>query len=449
MTGAALAADFRAALDGIELIIEPALVRQKSRDFFWFSPILKPLLTGKTADLVAVPHDEAEVIRIAAACARHRVPLTVRGGGTGNYGQAVPLAGGVVLDMTRLDRVVWARPGAARLQAGITMRAADIALQAACGWELRIHPSTKRMATVGGFVAGGAVGVGSITYGQLRDRGAVLGLRVVTVEPTPRIIELRGDAVAQVTHAYGTNGIITEVELPLAPSWPWIEAVVAFADFMDAARFAQALGEAEPLVKKLVTLLAWPIPSYLTPLEPYLPSDHAAVLAIIAEPGLEPLAALAAEHRGTITLQQPAESGPAPLYESSWNHTTLHALKLDKSLTYLQVAMPVGRNLELLALVQATFGDELMLHGEFQRRQGGITNSALPLVRYTTADRLYEIVRWHEAHGMRISDPHSYQLHTKAAKVVSTDDQVAFRRHSDPLGLLNPGKMIGWEPAPH
>jgi FAD/FMN-containing dehydrogenase len=86
MTGAALAADFRAALDGIELIIEPALVRQKSRDFFWFSPILKPLLTGKTADLVAVPHDEAEVIRIAAACARHRVPLTVRGGGTGNYG---------------------------------------------------------------------------------------------------------------------------------------------------------------------------------------------------------------------------------------------------------------------------------------------------------------------------------------------------------------------------
>ena len=83
----------------------------RSRDFFWFSPILKPMLEDKRAELIVVPRDKVDVKRVAAACASHRVPLTVRGGGTGNYGQAVPLAGGVVLDMAKLDQVIWQRPG--------------------------------------------------------------------------------------------------------------------------------------------------------------------------------------------------------------------------------------------------------------------------------------------------------------------------------------------------
>jgi ABC-type nitrate/sulfonate/bicarbonate transport system substrate-binding protein len=68
-------------------------------------------------NLVVCPSDEAEIIRVARAAARFRVPITPRGGGTGNYGQAVPLAGGIVLDMTGLDAIEWARPGQIRVQA--------------------------------------------------------------------------------------------------------------------------------------------------------------------------------------------------------------------------------------------------------------------------------------------------------------------------------------------
>ena len=65
---------------------QPQKVRKRSRDFYWYSPILKRQLDHVTADAVVTPQDEAEVVAIVAACHRHKVPVTARGGGTGNYG---------------------------------------------------------------------------------------------------------------------------------------------------------------------------------------------------------------------------------------------------------------------------------------------------------------------------------------------------------------------------
>jgi FAD/FMN-containing dehydrogenase len=157
-------------------------VKRKSRDFFWYSPVLNEQLKAKFADAVVMPRDEADVIRAAAACAKARIPLVVRGAGTGNYGQAVPLEGGVVLDMTALDAIEWMRPGLVRVGAGRKMVAVDAETRPQ-GWELRMHPSTKRMATIGGFVAGGSGGIGSINYGGLREPGNIAA--VVGLETSP------------------------------------------------------------------------------------------------------------------------------------------------------------------------------------------------------------------------------------------------------------------------
>ena len=72
-----------------------------------------------------------------------------------------------------------------------------------------MHPSTKRSATIGGFVAGGTGGAGSVTFGGMREPGNILAARIVTLEETPRVIELRGDAAQKISRAYGTTGIIT------------------------------------------------------------------------------------------------------------------------------------------------------------------------------------------------------------------------------------------------
>jgi FAD/FMN-containing dehydrogenase len=439
---------FRAALEGLELVDTPALLRQRSRDFYWYSPILKRELDGKAADLIVVPHTVDEVVRVAAACARYSVPLVVRGGATGNYGQMVPLQGGVLLDMARLDRTLWIERDRGRFEAGVRLGDADQQCQPQ-GWELRMFPSTRRQATVGGYVSGGAAGVGSIRYGQLRDQGSVLGMKVVTCEATPRTIELRGADIGKALHAYGTTCIVVEVELALAPAYPWIEMVAAFDDFAVAARFAQALGEADGIFLKLDSLMAWPLPRYFRGLDEALPEGRHIVMIMAAAANVAAVQSLVRECGGDVTLERRyAESaGQPPLYEYTWNHTTLQALKVDKTVTYLQTIFPLGANVEALIASHEMFGDEVMAHAEFQRRQGRTNCSSLQVVRYTSDERLWEIVRGLDTLGIKLSNPHSYILEDKGARVLSADLQLAFKREADPQGLLNPGKMSRWTAA--
>ncbi len=74
------------------------------------------------------------------------------------------------------------------------------------------------------------------------------------------MVELRGNDVNLVHHAYGTNGLITAIEMPLAPAWPWAEAIVLFSEFMTAVRFARALAIADGIVKKLISVDGAPLP---------------------------------------------------------------------------------------------------------------------------------------------------------------------------------------------
>ncbi|MEM7524913.1 MAG: FAD-binding protein, partial [Pseudomonadota bacterium] len=84
----------KAALAHLDVEETETGLRAAIRDFFWYSPVLKDRLDHVTADFVVRPRSEAEVIEVLKTCYAHDVPVTTRGAGTGNYGQAMPLAGG-------------------------------------------------------------------------------------------------------------------------------------------------------------------------------------------------------------------------------------------------------------------------------------------------------------------------------------------------------------------
>jgi FAD/FMN-containing dehydrogenase len=434
-------AGFIADIGDVPVITEMQTVRRRSRDFFWYSPILNSQLHGKSADIIACPRDEADVIRISASCARRRIPLTVRAGATGNYGQAVPLEGGVLLDITSLNAIEWHRPGVVRVGAGAKMDEMDAVLRPT-GWELRIHPSTKRMATIGGFVAGGSGGVGSVTYGGLREPGNIIAARIVTLEEVPRVIELRAEAAQFVNRAYGTTGIITALEMPTAPAWPWIDFVVAFDDFETVMQVGQEVALADGVVKKLVTPIAWPLPSYFKELPGAFPDGKHVLVAMIAEASVESFKMILGS-RGTITHEAPNEEAPGklPIYEFTWNHTTLQALKIDRTVTYLQCLFPHDRLIPSVLQMRDMFPGEVIPHCEFIRFGGRMTCSALPLVIYKNPERLNEIITLHEQNGVFIANPHVYTLEDGSRHKRVDADQLGFKHDVDPHGLLNRGKM--------
>ncbi|MGF1536070.1 MAG: FAD-binding oxidoreductase [Elainellaceae cyanobacterium] len=430
-------------LSSLNVIRDPAQLTKLSQDYYTFSPILTPQLQDCRGDLAVRPTSEAEVLQVARVCVAHRVPLTVRGAGTGNYGQCVPLQGGVILDLSAMQTVHWVKPGRACVDPGVKLAALDKQTRPS-GWEIRMAPSTYRTATIGGFIGGGSGGIGSITYGQLRDRGNLQAVIVVTLEDDPRVIELRGDAVQQVNHAYGTNGIITQLEIPLAPAYPWQDVIAVFDDFMTAARFGQALGDADGIVKKLICVCAHPVPQYFAALKPFLPEGSHAALLMVSEADHQALQDLVQEFGGRITHEKPAQDAGKGtlLMEYTWNHTTLHARNVDANLTYLQTLFIEG-GLETVEHMYHHFGDEVMMHLEFFRVGGKVIPAALQLVRYQCPERLADIIAYHEAKGAFIANPHTYILEDGGRKTIDPV-QLRFKQQVDPYGLLNPGKMKAW-----
>lgn len=439
----------KAALAHLEIDDTPKTLQQKSRDFYWYSPILKPILDQVCADFIVSPRTVDEVIEVLATCYKFDVPVTTRGAGTGNYGQAMPLQGGVVLHMKHLNRLLAIHEDHFIAEGGAVIEAIDHALKAQ-GKEIRLFPSTVATATIAGFIAGGSSGVGAVRWGGLRNPANIRRLRLATLEETPRIIDLIGpEEISKAAHAYGVNGVILEVEMPCDPATDWVDVLIGTKDYDHCCRLALQIGDDNALLKRMISTFEAEIPSlYFTRHRPYLVEGEALLAVTVAKVDLDALLAQVDAFEGaTLRLRYDALPEGAKLvaaFELAWNHTTLRAIRTDASITYLQMMMPRPQMFEKYAEVKARFGDELMLHYEFTRFDGVISPVCMPLVRHTTNERLEEIIVILERDlGLPVFNPHRITLEEGGMKKTNPT-QLAFKRETDPKGLMNPGKMIAW-----
>jgi len=448
---AAAAVDWEAVkrdLHGLNVITAPNQRKQLSKDFYWYSPILTEQLAGCLADLVVKVSTEDDVRQAAAVAAKWKLPLTVRAGGTGNYGQCVPLEGGLVLDVTPMSRVLEIGDGRVRVQAGARMHDIELAV-AETGQALRMWPSTWHVASIGGFIAGGFGGIGSFRHGILRDPGNLLRARIMTVERAPRIIELHGDQIQQVHHAYGTNGILTEVEVALSPAVEWVHCIALFDSYRRVLDFGVAASTPE-LELFLLSAVDARFSPYYANLGAHFPPDRHAMFAMVAPASMPAFRALVAAHGGTVSLEgSEAElhaAGLPPAYECAYNHTTLQALKVDRSWTYLQVAYAQPFDPAVVDRHIAVFGDDVLQHHEFARAGGEYGTFSILLVRWKGEAHQYEVMRELESQGgCQVFNPHVVTIEDGGMKTIDTQ-QIDFKKRSDPMGLMNPGKTRGWHP---
>ncbi|TAG00143.1 MAG: FAD-binding oxidoreductase [Betaproteobacteria bacterium] len=439
------AANVRALLPSLDWVSDDKEREKLSKDYYWFSPLLKAALDDKRADEVVRPANREELASLVAACAKTRVPITLRGAGTGNYGQAIPLSGGVVIDLSRLNRVLAIGNGMAQVEAGCKLLDLETVVNAA-GFEQRTYPSTFRMATIGGLFGGGFGGVGSINFGPIYTPGNVLSITVLSVTDAPAYVELQGDECLALAHAYGTNGIIVEMKIALAPLQHWNETTASFASFESAMRFGAALAAAPGIIKKQCGVFAPGFTKYMPLLKKHIVADQSYALCLIADSGEAAYRALAAQFDGVVghwaSAREAAERGRY-LHEFAWNHTTMHVLRLDKSFTYLQCLLtdPVQQATALHDLL----GPRVMMHFEFIRNaEGAIACGGLPVLPFESKAQIDADIATFESNGAYVMNPHVFEVEEGNSRQIDPK-QVAAKLRFDPLGLLNPGKLKGWD----
>jgi glycolate oxidase len=174
------------------------------------------------AGVVVMPLTSDEVVRTVRACAHHDVPFVARGSGTSLSGGSLPIPGGVVIALNRLDAIVSLDPDARTcvVQPGV-LNARVSSAAAPYGLYYAPDPSSGAVCTIGGNVAFNSGGAHCLKYGMTANH--VLGLTAVL--PDGEVVELGGDGLEGVgpdlagffVGSEGLFGIALEVTLRLLP----------------------------------------------------------------------------------------------------------------------------------------------------------------------------------------------------------------------------------------
>lgn len=426
------------------------------------------LKRGAMPDLVVRPGSTAEIAAIAQLCHETGTPLVPRGGGTGYSGGAVPVRGGIVLSLERLNRILEIDEG--NLLAIVEPNVITGDLQDAVervGLFYPPDPASLRMCTIGGNVAECAGGPRAFKYGVTRQY--ILGLEAVL--PTGEIIHTGGKVVKNVVGydltqlivgSEGTLAIVTKVIVRLIPKPAAVATLRAtFGSIAAAVDAVAGLVRARvvPATMELIDRQSLDAVARAQGTQALAPAGTEAMLLIEVDGqpeqvgvDVERVAAACLEAGATDVRRAATDAEREELWrvrrEISFGLLTIAPVKLNHD-----IVVPKARIPELFALVaslQRQFGLPMPSFGHV-----GDGNIHVNIMLAAGDDEAMARARAAEAALFRgvvalegaISGEHGIGL-TKAPylRLALDDATIALmqriKQAFDPRGILNPGKIF-------
>lgn len=404
---------------------DSASITKMSSDWSRMSPILaEKLPPGRyTADLIFTPKTQQEVADFLKLAFEHNIPVVPRGAGTGNYGQATPFTGGAVLNLRELNRVVDISGDGLVVEAGAKITDLDAAVRAQ-GFDLWMYPSTKG-ATIGGFIAGGSAGTGTIQRGTTSD-GWVTEVVVAPCDGSGQLITISGEETHGYIHTYGTTGIVTQMTVKLDPRREWVAIYAAFQDYTSGLRAHEALLGLDTLVR----LASYDEPGLVPTLPATVALDPAkSSMRIIAERTSHPeVLELLERHGGEIVAVLYDYKETDKLSSQSYNHAIYYRQQAGFPCFHVEVMGTVFW--EQPEQVRAVWPGALV-HLEL----GGKAPLGMYAADYHNEQQVLDGIEALEALGAGIHSPHQWAVDRNVELAMS----LAPTR--DPKGLLNQCKL--------
>lgn len=428
------------------------------RDNSWLSPVLSDYIQPAVGDAgalaavaaVVTPRDLEELRAVLRHAYRHRCPMVVRGGGTTNFGQTTPLEGGVVIDTTELAGNIEVGEDWIEADTGTLQQDLD-AVAAREGRELTVLTTTYASSTIGGWICGGHVGLGTSQHGTIWD-GNVRAVELYTVEDEPARRRLEGGEVLDALHAYGTTGVVTRVRVPTMPRRSWREGLAAFSGYEAATRYVTRCKE-HGVRARVVAAQEPPILSSITPLRRLGLDGDAGALIIVDDDHWATAAELADAHGGGLHEWRPSSAGGQgpSVGLMVYGHRMLWIKKRFPEAAFMHIYFRKQAPEEHQAELKRLAGDRILLEFKYMaspwlsRVLGQRTAGALPAAVLTVVDggsALDDVRKLCARLGVRYRDPHTFSLR-ESGIVPHVDSLLDAKRANDPGWLLNPGKLAG------
>ncbi|BFH74005.1 hypothetical protein SJAV_19490 [Sulfurisphaera javensis] len=222
--------------EGILYTTEYEIVKEKSKDWSFTSPILRKI--NKVADAVVFPRSEEDIIKIVEFAIENHIPLIPRGSGYGTVGGLIPLKGGIIVDMSGLSGIIEEDEDTITVYSGTKFYEKGKLI-----FNPRVYPTIYQKASIGGYFSGGSWGIGSFMFGPNWDQV----VEIKMVNPRAKIISLKGGDIKIAAHAEGTTGIVTRLKI-LKLNESFIPQLLLFDTFSEAIKFIQKIYDTLPEV---------------------------------------------------------------------------------------------------------------------------------------------------------------------------------------------------------
>ncbi len=449
------------------VLTEDAQLDAYTADTYW--PAISARAGGTPLgrpDVVALPRSEADVAATLRTASAYGVPVVAWGGGSGTQGGAVPIHGGLVVDLRGLDQIIAIdeRSLTVTAQAGVNGRALEAALNAR-GLMLPHYPASSEWATVGGYVAARGSGVLSTRYGKIEDlvlslQVALAGGELIDTVAVPRHA-VGPDLTQLFVGSEGTLGIITRATLEVVPLPAERRFItLQFPDChagVEAFRAALALGHRPSVIRM------YDEEATRRTLSPVVGESLEGVCAVVCCEGEEQAVAVEGTRIVELARDQGARELDPALARIWWDrryefykpphHPELPAIwgTIDVVATYTDIA---GVHQALKTSVRDAYADrglQLRMHFSHWYRWGTMIYARF-LIPDGGEDALALHDRiWHDgvtavlAAGGVMNDHHGVGLklapYMAAQHGAALDVLRSVKTALDPLGIMNPGKL--------
>lgn len=399
------------------------MLERASVDGARMSPVISERLPLGIAEIVAFPTTAEDIARVVQEAVSRGIPVTPRGKGTGNYGQAIPSTGGLVLDTSRARTIHEVGDGTITADAGAPMAQLEQAAREA-GQQLWMYPSTMN-SSIGGFLAGGSGGTGTIVHGA-NHMGFVVALDVVHADGSG-LTHVEGEAAQRYVHNYGTAGIIARATVRLEPEVAWRALYASFPSFGGSLSVIREIGRLEPR-PRLVSADTVEVSAAL-PDDDAIPSGRSSLRAIAHPDAVAEITRLIADAGGRVEAVRDGAVEGAKLSTLSYNHP-IEWLQRSRPGFYYHLEVAGDVLADDIDLVHATIGDGL-LHIE----AGHTVPIGMLASEYVGPEAVEAAIERLTAIGVRVHNCHQWNVDFEVQRTI----EVA--RTTDPRGLLNPGKL--------